>query len=112
MSNNAPLQKQTRIEIKCLCQKMVDGELSFVEGTRQVLARSADAALNDDDPDLIVFRGINSETDEVPGAKAIKLWNSKAAAKHAPNWDRLEKWAKEYGIAACRNLISRLHPSG
>jgi hypothetical protein len=110
MSINAPLQEQTRIEIKCLCQKMVDGELNFVEGTRQVLARSADAALNDNDPDLLVFRGIISETDEVSGPQTVKMWNTEAAAKHAPNWDRLEKWAKGYGIAACRNLISRLHP--
>nr|WP_187429570.1 hypothetical protein [Roseobacter litoralis] len=76
-------------------------------GTRQILILASDAALNDDDPDLIVFIGIASETDEVPSDGMLKFWNSEAIAKYTPNWSHLENWAEGYGAVACRNFLAR-----
>lgn len=83
------------------------GNVSFIEGTRQILALASDAALMDDDPDLRVLQGIDSETDAVPSPRLLELWDSEAVAKRAPKWGELECWAKSYGAEACRNFISR-----
>lgn len=87
---------------------MLEGDIRFIEGARQILKLASDAGLNDDDPDLIVFIGIASETDEVPSAHMLELWHSDAIAKHTPNWAQLENWAERYGAVACRNLLLRL----
>lgn len=107
MSINAQLTEQTRLAIKDVCQRMEAGKVSFIEGTRQILTLAPNAALKDDDPDLVLFQGIDSETDEVPSPKLLELWSADAAAKQAPVWGELECWAKSYGAAACRSLISR-----
>ena len=107
MSINKPLQDESRAAIKCICQRMISGEVSFVEGTRQVLDCAENARLEQDDADLIVFVGVASETDEVPGQEQLKIWNKIAAAKNAAKWAELERWARDYGSTACRNFVSR-----
>lgn len=107
MSINKPQQDESRRAIKCICQKMIGGEVSFVEGTRQVLDHAQNARLEQDDPDLIVFVGVASETDDVPGKEQLKIWNKNAVAKKAAKWEELECWARDYGSTACRNFISR-----
>lgn len=86
MSINKPLQDESRAAIKRTCQKMVSGDVSFVEGTRQVLVCAQNARLEQDDPDLIVFVGVASETDEVPGREQLEIWNKITAAKKAAKW--------------------------
>lgn len=86
---------------------MMESDIRFIDGTRQILRLASDAALNDDDPDLIVFVGIASETDEVPSERMLELWNSEAIAKHTPNWAHLENWAEGHGTVACRNFLAR-----
>lgn len=107
MSIDKPLEEKSRIAIRDVCQRMKRGEVSFIEGTRQVLVYSTDARLAADDPDLVVFVGIASETDVVPNAKQLEAWSQVAASKHAATWEELESWAKDYGSTACGNFISR-----
>ncbi|WP_147435917.1 hypothetical protein [Litoreibacter meonggei] len=107
MSLNAPLQEQTRLEIKELCRQMIEGEIGYIEGTRLILSRATDAGLKDHDSYLMDFIGIASETDIVPTSQVLKMWSAEAVAKKSPYWAELETWAKEFGEDACRKLHSR-----
>lgn len=86
---------------------MIEGEIGYIEGTRLILSRASDAGLKDHDPYLMDLYGIDSETDIVPPAEVLTMWNQQAVARKKPYWAELEAWAKEFGEDACRKLYSR-----
>jgi hypothetical protein len=61
----------------------------------------------DNDPDLLLFTGIDSETDALPmGADRIH-WAHEALEKLKPEIEAAEKWAQELGRPTCQRLIDR-----
>ncbi len=60
--------------------------LQPINGGRQILSRASDAALKEDDLDLIALIGINSETIEISSGRALEQWNSEAIEEHVPKW--------------------------
>jgi hypothetical protein len=117
MSINKLLEEEKRIAIKRVCQRMIAGETSFIEGARFVLSCATDARIKDSDPDLAVFAGIASETDEVPSKRLLEVWNHAAAEKRqltGRNWrvglgamERPPVTASFYGFECQTALVHR-----
>ena len=52
---------------------MLDGKVSYIEGTRRILALVGDADFEEFDIDVIPFIAIDTETDHVPDTDVKKL---------------------------------------
>ena len=61
----------------------------------------------ENDPDLIAFVGIDSETDALPLGEIRKLWNPDALKNLQPEIDKAEMWAQNFGRSHCERLVKR-----
>ena len=95
-----------RREIGRVAVAMLKGATSFIEGSRELSQLHFIAGL-EDDPDLIAFVGIDSETDALPMGELRKMWNADALAKLQPEIDRAEAWARKFGHSHCERLAKR-----
>ena len=88
--------------------KMLGGQLSFIEGSR-IVSQLADAAGFErlSEP-FVRFVAIDSETDAVPVGRVRDQWQPEAVAKQADDWAKSEAWAKECGEPACRDALTLL----
>lgn len=89
---------------------MLCGRISFIEGSRRLLFLQMKAEIPEADPDFGPFMGINSESISFPLGEERKLWNPQALAKLQTEIDRVETWARSFGMAACEHLIHRFSP--
>jgi hypothetical protein len=60
-----PYVEKARLEIAEVARAMRGGTLSFIEGARQLHSLRFAGKL-DDNPDLLLFTGIDSQTDALP----------------------------------------------
>ena len=96
-----------RREIHDAAQAMLAGRLSYIEGARKIVAAKSLARLDEWDPDLLPFEGIDSETDALPLGVMRAHWQAAALESLQPEIDRLEVWARQLGEPYCRNLVGR-----
>jgi hypothetical protein len=68
-----------RKEIGQIARQLLDGRLSFIEGSRLILRLGRQADLPDRDPDLTRFVAIDSETDSLPVEKGPRLVGDRRA---------------------------------
>lgn len=71
--------KKIKSELKELALKLINNEIYFIEGIRAVKDRLDVIIL--DDEDINLFRGIDSDTDDVPVGENRKLWNKESLQK-------------------------------
>jgi hypothetical protein len=95
-----------RESIVVAARNMLAGNQTFIEGARLIFQLSFSAQL-EQDPDILPFVGIASETDALPIGQERKLWNADALAKLQPEIDRLENWARDFGTPHCESLVGR-----
>lgn len=87
--------------------RMLAGTLTFLEGARQISDLRFDAGLSDD-PDVLVFVCIDSETDDLPVTGELReLWEPSALERLRPRIDEAEAWARKIGTTCCENMIVR-----
>ncbi|WP_175774921.1 hypothetical protein [Burkholderia ambifaria] len=81
-----------RRQVVSTSQAMLDGQLSFLIGSRQLagLRHEVDAAA--DDIDFLVFVAIDSETDALPLGAVRQQWDQNALAKLEPEIKEVELW--------------------
>lgn len=86
---------------------MLDGQLSFLIGSRRLAAlrHEMDAAAND--ADFLVFVAIHSETDGLPLGAVREHWDQDALARLEPDIEEAEHWAANVGAGSCRSLVAR-----
>lgn len=99
--------ENARNKIVRLCRLILDGKLSFIEGSRSIWRLGPEARLPENDPDMTIFLGIDSETDALPVGQQRKLWARDALERLPPDIGRSEAWAKDHGQAACESLVRR-----
>src|ERR1700722_9284950 len=112
MSINLEYIAQARTEIAEVCQTMLGGTLSYIEGSRLVCQLLKAANLEQLEPPFVTFVAISSETDNVPVGKFRDQWHPEAKIRHAQEWENAEQYAKNTGEAACRSVLAWLsvHP--
>lgn len=97
--------EQARSAIARLAAQMLAGELSYIEGSRALLAQLS-AARADTMAEFRPFMGIDSETDRFPIGKVRELWQSSALLAMQPEMDAAEAWAKSVGAPACEKVLA------
>lgn len=102
--------EQARRQIVSICQTMLEGCLSYIEGARQIVALGFTAKLSAD-PDILAFHGIDSETDDLPFGEVRKLWSADSLTKLEPRIAQCQEWAENFGREHCQNLVSRFKQS-
>jgi hypothetical protein len=96
-----------RLVIFEAAQDMLAGRLSYIEGARKICPARFLWGLDERDPDLLPFVGINSETDALPFGDMRAHWQAAALKALQPEIDRMEAWARQFGEPRCRNLVER-----
>jgi hypothetical protein len=91
---------------------MLAGRLSYIEGARKIVAARWVARLDEGDPDLLPFVGIDSETEALPFGEMRAHWQPSALQALQSEMDRLEAWAQHFGESYCRNLVTRFLNGG
>ena len=96
-----------RRRVVATARAMLDGKLSFIEGARELSRLRHHVGELERDPDILVFTGIDSQTDALPLGETRKLWAPDALAKLQPEIDRAEKRAEAMGRPRCEALLRR-----
>jgi hypothetical protein len=86
---------------------MLDGQLSFLIGSRRLAALRHETDAAADDADFLVFVAIDSETDGLPLDAVPDHWDQDVLARLEPEIGEAEHWAATAGADACRSLIAR-----
>jgi hypothetical protein len=73
-------------------QDMLAGKLSYIEGTRKIVASIRAARIVEWDSDLVPFIGIASETDALPSEQTKQFWRAAALEGLRPEIARAEAW--------------------
>ncbi|CAO4196394.1 hypothetical protein [Methylorubrum extorquens] len=100
--------ERCRSEILSTAQRMLDGDCSYIEGSRTILQKLEGARIDSRQRPFVAFSAIDSETDEIPVGNQLEHWSDASIARFRLNWDAAEAWAQKYGEAACRETISWL----
>jgi hypothetical protein len=117
MTDEAQLQQTVRDALVLAAQTardMLQGNLSFIEGSR-VLAKTAYTAGLDRDPDFVTMIAIDSETDSLPVERVRTLWDAGALSRIEDEITKAEEWARKCRETACRSIVDRfgsLEPNG
>jgi hypothetical protein len=96
-----------RLEIAGAAQAMLAGELSYIEGSRKLLAAIKAAKLDWRDPDLLAFAGIDSETGELPIGPQEAFWPKADLPRLRSKLVEMEVWARDFGERHCQSLVER-----
>ncbi|MCA1498761.1 MULTISPECIES: hypothetical protein [unclassified Bradyrhizobium] len=108
MSWNETAILAARREILTTAQDMLARRLTYIEGARRIVALAMAARLDERDPDLLPFVGIDSETDALPFGEMRKYWQPTALAALQPEINEKEAWARDFGEPHCKSLVVRL----
>jgi hypothetical protein len=93
--------------IATVAQKMLLGQTSIIEGSRQLVGLAA--ALDDDDiydnDRFLIFRGIDSESDTLPTGQSRQYWNKEVLKKKDGEIADYEAIIRDDALKACRWLL-------
>ena len=98
-----------RQAIRATMERMLNGSLSYLEGSRIVARTRFDADL-EWDPDILPFVGAASETEALPIGDERKFWSAAALEGLQPKIIEAEGWEKGLLETHCRNFIRRFVP--
>ncbi|QDF39072.1 hypothetical protein [Bradyrhizobium symbiodeficiens] len=85
---------------------ILSGSVSPVEGARAI-ARSSFKARLEDDPDILPFVGIASETESLPLGRERAHWQAQALADLQGKIDKSQAWALTVASTHCQSLVTR-----
>ncbi|MGV7212031.1 hypothetical protein [Bradyrhizobium sp. UFLA05-112] len=85
---------------------ILSGSVFPVEGARTIARRRFKARL-EDDPDILPFVGIASETESLPLGRERAHWQVRALADLQGRIDESQAWALTIATAHCQSLLAR-----
>jgi len=99
---------QAKQRIVAVAKAIVEDKQDLLEGCRQIVTfRAGLSAEASSDPDLLVFVGVESELDDLPGAAERAYWESKALSEADRQRDEYLSAAAEELVRACHALIGK-----
>lgn len=87
---------------------VLSGRTSAIEGAR-IIARCRFTARLEEDPDVLPFVGIASETEALPLGTDRIHGQARALTDLQPKIDEAEAWASDFAQSHCKNLLTREH---
>lgn len=106
MSINIHDIEAARARILKLAKNMLQGECTYIEGSREIVQLLEKARIDCYEKPFITFVGIDSETDNVPFGWLRDTWQAQARARLEPEWAQAEQYAKSLGEPACRGVMT------
>jgi hypothetical protein len=88
-----------------LCQRV-----SFIEGVRALAALRFSLAALEADPDMLVFTGIDSETDHIPGEQMRSLCSTNWLQQADAEISAAESAYGSQARSACERLMAKFAP--
>lgn len=80
--------------------------VSPIQGARMITSTRFAARL-EDDPDILPFVAIESETETLPLGGDRIHWQAQALTNLQPDIDKAQTWARDFGSVHCQNLLAR-----
>jgi hypothetical protein len=105
MGSNAASIKHCRERIADTARAMLEGQISYIEGSRLILTVASGADVDRYEDPFVAFIGIDSETDDVPVGQLREMWYPPAKLQLESKWAEAENYAKQIGEAACREVL-------
>ena len=99
------LEEQHR-EMVRVAHGILGGSIGIVAGARQI-TRLRFRSTAENDSDILVFVGIDSETDDSPLGDVRRHWNAEILKTKDEELQRYEARVKERAIRACESFIAR-----
>ncbi|MHC2333893.1 hypothetical protein [Bradyrhizobium sp. USDA 4454] len=87
-------------------RSILAGETTAIEGARSIV-RSCSRAKLENDPDIVPFIAIESETETLPLGGDRQYLQAKALADLEPEIEKAQPWARGIATARCQNLVNR-----
>jgi hypothetical protein len=84
--------------------------MPFLEGVRRLAALRFEVSQDHHDPDFMLFVGIGSRADHIPGAEARVLCAESWLAQCDKDVRELEQLYGQQVAAACKQLAERFSP--
>jgi hypothetical protein len=107
MSHEEYLENE-RLKLTEILAKVIDGKYSILLAARQIVQLFHEIDFDENDKDLLVFIGIDSESDNLPIGPEKTYWSEDALRNKEKEIEKTEKWALDVGIEACKNLLQKL----
>lgn len=86
---------------------MLEGRVGIIEGSRLMQKLLWQTEITEDDPDLLSFMAIDSETDDLPVGEERRHWSTQALRERDVEIRRCEALYRQTAIEACRRIIER-----
>jgi hypothetical protein len=100
---------EQRREMVRVAHGILDGSIGIVVGARQ-LTRLRFPSRAENDSDILVFVGIDSQTDHLPLGDVRRLWNIDVLKVKDDELQAYEARVRERAFGACKSLIARYEP--
>jgi hypothetical protein len=88
-------------------RRMLAGELSYLEGSRVILASRRAAGIPERDPDMTALGVVESETAHLPVGAERDQWAHEALTRMEPAIRQAEEWARHTAEEETRRLLQR-----
>ncbi|MEJ2613180.1 MAG: DUF2489 domain-containing protein [Candidatus Thiodiazotropha sp.] len=100
--------KKQRQKVVDLLRDVIDGKTSILVASRQIVQLRFEIDFDENDKDILAFVGIDSESDSLPIGLERAYWSEEALKNKENEIMEIEKWALDFGIEACKNLMEKL----
>jgi len=98
--------EEQRREMVRVARGILNGGIGIVSGARQ-LTHLRFCSRSDNNSDLLIFVGIDSESDHLPLGDVRRHWNVKALKIKDEELNRFEARVKERAFRACEGIIAK-----
>ena|SRR5713101_6334763 len=96
-----------RSRVARMASDALNGQLDILEAARQIAALRSELEVSEDDPDLMAFVVIQSETETLPIGVEASHWAEEALLRKAPEVARAREWAWQTAGSELKNLVAR-----
>ena len=98
--------EEQRRQIVSLARRILDRDIGIVAGARE-FSRLRFSSCTNSDSDVLVFVGIDSETDHLPIGDKRQHWSAEALKTKDAELQAYEARVRKRAFRACESLISR-----
>jgi hypothetical protein len=97
-----------RQKVAQIAQGILDSRIGIIAGARQIrVFCGGHLGLDEQDPDLSTFIGIDSETDDLPIGDVRQYWAAHALVQKDLEIERCEARYREAALEAASHLVTR-----
>jgi hypothetical protein len=98
--------EEQRREMVRVARGILDGSIGIVAGARQI-TRLRFGSTAENDSDILIFVGIDSESDHLPLGDVRRHWDAEALKAKDEELQLYEARVKERAFRACESFIAR-----